>query len=112
TVAGNGYRFAAAVEVVGAEAPHARATLAVLPFDSIGVEGDRAYLADGLTEETIAVLGQVDPERLGVVGRTSVMAYKGVAKSLAEIGHELGVTYLVERSLRHARETPRITSHL
>src|SRR4030095_15105504 len=64
------------------------------------------------TEETIAVLGQVDPERLGVVGRTSVMAYKGVAKSLAEIGHEVGGTSLGESSLRTEGARLRITSKL
>jgi len=105
--------FAAAVEEMGAE-PGAspRATLAVLPFEGIGVEAERAYLADGLTEETITVLGQIDPERLGVIGRTSVMAYKGGAKSLAEIGRELGVTYLVESSIRTEGARLRITSKL
>jgi TolB-like protein/Flp pilus assembly protein TadD len=116
TVAGRGYRFGAPVEVLGgAPAPPAasdRATLAVLPFEGIGVEPGRAYLADGLTEETIARLGQIDPERLGVVGRTSVMAYKGATRPLAEIGRELQVTYLLESSLRGEGARLRITSKL
>jgi DNA-binding winged helix-turn-helix (wHTH) protein len=100
TVAGRGYRFAAPVEVHAAAAPQTadRETLAVLPFESIGLEPARGYLADGLTEETIARLGQIDPERLGVVGRTSVLAYKRAARPLADIGRELAVTYLLESS--------------
>lgn len=114
TVAGRGYRFAAPVDVVGAAPPAApgRETLAVLPFESIGVEPGRSYLADGLTEETIARLGQIDPEQLGVVGRTSVMAYKGASRPLAEIGRELSVTYLLESSLRAEGARLRITSKL
>jgi TolB-like protein/Tfp pilus assembly protein PilF len=114
TVAGRGYRFAAPVEAAGAAEPATpgRATLAVLPFEGIGVEPERAYIADGLTEETIARLGQIDPEQLGVMGRTSVMAYKGVARPLSEIGRELAVTYLLESSLRVEGARLRITSKL
>ena len=48
----------------------------MLPFENLSGDPDRDYLADGLTEEMIASLGQVDPDRLSVVGRTSVMTYK------------------------------------
>src|SRR6185295_9347438 len=67
TVLGKGYRFIAALEVI--RAPHLeplRVRLAVLPFDNIG-DPDREYLADGLTEETIATLGQIDPAQLSVI---------------------------------------------
>jgi TolB-like protein/tetratricopeptide (TPR) repeat protein len=74
--------------------------LAVLPFQNFGGDPDREYLADGLTEETIASLGHIDPEHLQVIGRTSTMTYKGASKSLAVIGEELGVDYLVESSIR------------
>ena len=72
----------------------------MLPFENFGGDPDREYLADGLTEETIASLGQIDPEHLQVIGRTSTMTYKGASKSLAAIGEELGVDYLVESSIR------------
>ncbi len=98
TVPGKGYRFVASVEAV--PLPPGRVILAVLPFENLGGDSDREYLADGFTEETIASLGQVDPEHLHVIGRTSTMAYKGAGKSLAVIGHELGVDYLVESSIR------------
>jgi TolB-like protein len=98
TVPGKGYRFVASVEAV--PLTPGRVIVAVLPFANLGGDPDREYLADGLTEETIASLGQIDPEHLHVIGRTSTMTYKGVGKSLAVIGHELGVDYLVESSIR------------
>ena len=45
----------------GAGAPSPRITLAVLPFENIGNDPERQYLADGLTEETSASLAQIDP---------------------------------------------------
>ena len=60
-------------------------------------------------EETIVSLGQVDPERLSVIGRTSMMAYKHTAKSLVEIGRELSVDYLVESSIRAEGDRLRVT---
>lgn len=56
-------------------------TLAVLPFENLTGDPEREYLADGLAEETTASLGQVDPERVSVVGRTSTMRYKRTTKS-------------------------------
>jgi TolB-like protein/Flp pilus assembly protein TadD len=75
-------------------------------------DAGRAYLADGLTEETIAAMGQVDPDHLSVIGRTSVMRYRETAKSIAEIGSELDVGYLIESSLRAEGPRLRITSKL
>src|SRR5262245_31913968 len=93
--------------------PPSRVTLAVLPFENLGGDPERGYLADGLTEETIASLGQMDPERVGVIGRRSMMAYRGnAAKSLAEIGREVGADYLLENSLRGEGSRFRITTKL
>ncbi len=74
--------------------------LAVLPFDHIGVEPAREYLADGLAEDTTVSLGMIDPARLVVIGRTSTLRYKNTTKSLKEIGRELGADYLVESAVR------------
>ena len=111
TISGKGYRFIAAVEAVSA--PQAtRVTLAVLPFENFSGDADREYLADGLAEETIASIGQVDPEHVSVIGRTSIMVYKRTTKSLAEIGRELGVDYLLESSLQAEKGRLRVTSKL
>ena len=114
TVPKRGYRFVAPVELVGPPPPEPRAgvTLAVLPFENLGAGAEREYLADGLTEEVIASLGQVDPDDLRVIGRTSMMAYKRTTKSLAEIGRELGAAFLVESSIRAEGDRLRITSRL
>jgi TolB-like protein/DNA-binding winged helix-turn-helix (wHTH) protein/tetratricopeptide (TPR) repeat protein len=96
----------------GATSTVSGVTLAVLPFENLSGDPDREYLADGLAEETIASLGQVDPERMRVVGRTSIMAYRGTTKSLATIGRELGCDYLVESSIRSEGGQLRVTSKL
>lgn len=87
-------------------------TLAVLPFDNIGTDPDRDYLAAGLTEETIHSLAQIDPTRVRVIGRTSARAYQGTSKTLAEIGRELGVDYLVEGSVRAEHDRVRVATRL
>lgn len=114
TVPGRGYRFIASVVVVKAEPEENSkpATIAVLPFENLSADPNREYLADGLTEEMIAALGQIDPGNLNVIGRTSVMAYKRTTKTAAEIGRELGATYLIEGSLRAEGEKLRILSRL
>ena len=104
--------IAAVAFVVRSSNPVAAVTLAVLPFVNLSGEADRAYLADGLMEETIAVLGQVDPAQLSVLARTSVMPYKNTAKSVAEIGPELNADYVVESSIRSEGDQVRITSRL
>lgn len=83
--------------------------LAVLPLANLSGDSGHEYLADGLAEDTAAALGQVDPEQVGVVARTSMLQYKGSAKSAAEIGRELNADYLVEGSLRAEAGRLRIT---
>jgi TolB-like protein/DNA-binding winged helix-turn-helix (wHTH) protein/tetratricopeptide (TPR) repeat protein len=92
--------------------PAGRVTLAVLPVENIGRDPEREYLADGLAEDTMAALGQVDPEHVSVIGRTSMMRYKRTTKSLAEIGREVGADYIVESSIQSEDGRLRITSKL
>lgn len=92
--------------------PASRVALAVLPFENLTGDREREYLADGLSEETIASLGQIDPGRLSVLGRTSIMAYKGTRKSVDVIGDELNVDFLVESSLRAESDKLRVTTKL
>ncbi|HUA15467.1 MAG TPA: tetratricopeptide repeat protein [Verrucomicrobiae bacterium] len=113
TVPGKGYQFVPDVEVsTRMEAGGDRVIIAVLPFDNLSGDPDRDYLTDGLTEELIAALGQIDPDRLSVIGRRTMMAYKHGTKTLAEIGRELEAAYLVESSMRSERGRLRITSKL
>jgi DNA-binding winged helix-turn-helix (wHTH) protein/Tfp pilus assembly protein PilF len=115
TVPGKGYCFTAEVRISRAVEPEAALThfrIGVLPFENLGAGADREYLADGFTEETIATIGQIDPEHFSVIGRTSVMSYKRTTKSLGEIGRELDASYLIESSLRAEGDRLRITSKL
>ena len=108
-VPGKGYRFAAAVE---SNRPSTVTRLAVLPFENLTGDPSREYLMDGITEEAIAVLGQIDPLRLAVVGRTSVMAYKRSTRPVVEIARELDAQYLLESSFRAEGTRVRVTSRL
>jgi TolB-like protein/DNA-binding winged helix-turn-helix (wHTH) protein/Flp pilus assembly protein TadD len=92
--------------------PGSRITIAVLPFENLSRDPDTEYLANGLAEDTIVSLGRIDPARVSVIGRTSMVAYKGTTKSLADIGRDLGVDYLVESSLRSEAGELRITARL
>jgi TolB-like protein/Flp pilus assembly protein TadD len=114
TVPGRGYRFIADVEISRKQSSSdsSAVTLAVLPFENIGGQPEQEYLADGFTEEATTALGQIDPERLSVIGRTSVLSYKRTTRSLAEIGRELGATYLVEGSIRAEDRRWRVTARL
>lgn len=115
TVPAKGYRFIGRVETVRPSLPTEGvpvATLAVLPFENLDASNEREYLAVGFTEEATTALGQIDPGCLIVIGRTSVMAYRGSTKTLAQIGRELGAAYLVEGSIRVEGERWRITARL
>ncbi len=84
--------------------------LAVLPLANISPDPNDGYFADGLTEELISVLSQI--RGLRVIARTSVNQYKGTTKSVGQIGAELGVTSVLEGSVRKAGDQLRITMQL
>jgi adenylate cyclase len=84
--------------------------LAVLPFSSISPDAKDEYFAEGLTEELITVISQIGG--LQVIARTSVMPYKSSSKSVAQIGSELGVSSVLEGSVRKAGNRLRITAQL
>ncbi len=86
--------------------------LAVLPFENLTGIADQEYLADGITDETISLLGNLDPSQLHVIARTSVMQYKGTRKQATQIGGELGVGLVVQGSLREKNGRVRIATQL
>jgi len=89
-----------------------RIMLAVLPVQNLTGDAGQDYISDGLTEEMIAQLGEMNPLRLGVIARTSSMAYKDAKKTVDQIGRELGVDYLLETSLRGSPDHLRFTAQL
>ncbi len=89
-----------------------RAMLAVLPFENLTGDPSQDYFSDGMTEELIAELGSLNPTHFGVIARTSVMLYKRSPKPLDQVGHELGVQYVVEGSVRRDAGHVRVTAQL
>jgi len=89
-----------------------RVMLAVLPFQSLEAGEEHEYLASGVTEEMITALARVNPERLGVIARTSVEPYRERKKPLREIASDLGVTHLLEGSVRRSAGRLRLTAQL
>jgi len=89
-----------------------RLMLAILPFQNLTGDTSQDYFSDGMTEEMISQLGNLDPQHLGVIARTSVMHYKGGQAPLDQIGRELGVQYVIEGSVRRDAGRVRISAQL
>jgi TolB-like protein len=108
-----GYRFLAPVVNPGKPAAlGAKRMLLVLPFESLCGDDEQEFFAEGLTEEMISQLGQLDPKRLGVIARTSSLQYKSMNKSIGEIAAELHVDCVLEGSVRCNGRRVRITGQL
>jgi serine/threonine protein kinase/lipoprotein NlpI len=91
-------------------AGHGIRALAVLPLANLSRDPAQEYFADGMTEALISDLSQI--ESLRVISRTSVMQYKGVRKSVAEIARDLGVDAVIEGSALLVGDQVRITVQL
>lgn len=89
-----------------------RTMLAVLPFANLSGDPKQEYFSDGLTEELISELAGLNPERLGVIARTSAMVYKTAPKSIRQIGRELGVEYVLEGSVLRRDSRARVIAQL
>lgn len=110
-----GYRFIATVEDVApgpAASPDGRIMLAVLPFDNLSRDPEQDLFVDGLTEEMISQLSRLNADRLGVIARTSTIRYRRTEKAIGVISRELGVSYLLEGSVRRAGSRVRVTAQL
>jgi serine/threonine-protein kinase len=75
--------------------------IVVLPFENLGADDD-VFFAEGMTEEITARLAVIDG--LQVISRTSARQYAETEKSIPEIGRELGVGYVLEGTVRWARD--------
>jgi TolB-like protein/Flp pilus assembly protein TadD len=93
-----------------AQAPAAPASIAVLPFVDMSAERDQEYFSDGLAEEILNSLAQIDGLR--VAGRTSSFFFKGKNEDLRNIGRQLGVAHVLEGSVRKQGDRVRITTQL
>ena len=87
-----------------------RPAIAVLPFTNLSASPDDEYFADGITEEIINALAQI--EGLKVAARTSCFAFKGKKEDLRAVAEKLGVSSVLEGSVRKAGSKLRITAQL
>jgi len=85
-------------------------SIAVLPFVNLSDDPGQEYFSDGITEEIINHLARIND--LKVISRTSSMNYKNSAKSAREIGKELGVSNILEGSVRKYRNQIRVSAQL
>ena len=85
-------------------------SIAVLPFDNMSGDADKAYFADGMTEDLITDLSKVGG--LVVIARNSTFQYKGKARDVREIGKALNARYVLEGSVRRQGESVRVNAQL
>jgi serine/threonine protein kinase/tetratricopeptide (TPR) repeat protein len=93
-----------------AETPKCRPSIAVLPFTNMSADPEQEYFCDGMTEEVINALAQL--EGLHVVARTSAFAFKGEKIDLREVGRKLNVETVLEGSVRKSGTRLRIAAQL
>lgn len=85
-------------------------TIAVLPFVNMSADPDNEYFSDGISEEILNALTKV--EGLQVTARTSSFSFKGKNKDIRQIGTKLGVSTILEGSVRRSGKKVRITAQL
>jgi TolB-like protein/Tfp pilus assembly protein PilF len=93
-----------------APAPAEGTSIAVLPFANLSSDKDNEYFSDGITEDLISNLANI--EGLRVASRTAVFALKGKAAGVQEIGTQLNVKTLLEGSIRREGTALRVTAQL
>ena len=86
------------------------ASIAVLPFVNLSSDKEQEYFSDGMAEEILNALAQIDGLR--VIGRTSSFSFKARNDDLRTIGQKLGASNLLEGSVRKAGNRIRITAQL
>lgn len=84
--------------------------IAVLPFISMSAEAEQEHFADGITEEILNLLANV--RGLRVTSRTSAFSFKGQSLDLPTIARKLGVSHVVEGSVRKSGNSVRVTAQL
>ncbi len=93
-----------------APATPAEKSIAVLPFTDMSEEKNQEYFADGISEELLNLLAQI--QELRVIARTSSFSFKGKEVDIAEIAHKLNVANVLQGSVRKSGDTLRVTAQL
>ena len=87
-----------------------RPAIAVLPFDNLSGDPEQEYFSDGITEDIISAISRL--AQFLVIERNSTLGYKGQAVDVRTVAQELGVTFVVEGSVRKAGNRVRISAQL
>src|ERR1700720_3301698 len=87
-----------------------RRSIAVLPFDNMSGDPEQEYFSDGITEDIITDLSKVSG--LFVVARNTAFTYKGKPVKVQQVAQELGVTFVLEGSVRKVGSRVRVTGQL
>lgn len=93
-----------------ADATRMEKSIAVLPFDNFSGKAENSYFADGIQDDILTSLSKIGD--LKVISRTSVMAYRGNQKNARQIGKELGVSAILEGSVRREGDRVRVNGQL
>src|SRR5437870_1612495 len=95
----------------GAPLPISEKSIAVLPLENLSEEKENAFFADGIQDELLSNLSKI--KDLKVISRTSVMQYKtAITRNLREIARQLGVSNVVEGSVRRSGNHIRVSVQL
>jgi TolB-like protein/DNA-binding winged helix-turn-helix (wHTH) protein len=86
--------------------------LAVMPFENLTGDSNDEPAVAGLTDELISAFGMIQPARLGVIGRSSVVRYKNSKPGLDQVARELRVSHIVEGTFRKSAGRVRVAARL
>lgn len=87
-----------------------RACICVMPFANMSGDPEQEYFSDGITEDIITDMSKISA--LSVISRNTAFSYKGRSVQARDVAHELGVTHVIEGSVRKAGSRIRITAQL
>ena len=96
--------------IAGDAVQHRDASICVLPFVNMSGEAEQEYFSDGISEDITTDLSHVSS--LSVVARNTAFTFKGQAVDVAGVARKLGVSHVLEGSVRKAGNRVRITAQL
>ncbi len=109
-VAKRSEKAAPAAAAAGASAAPKRMAICVLPFSNMSGEPEQEYFSDGISEDVITDLSKISA--LSVVSRNTAFGYKGKPINIKQVARELGVSHVLEGSVRKSGNRVRITAQL
>jgi adenylate cyclase len=110
TITKVGYRLVAPKRASGAAKAAPKPSICVLAFANMSDDPQQAYFSEGICEDIITDLSKVSA--LSVIARSTAFSFKGAAVDVPQLAHQLGVSHVLEGSVRKAGGRVRITAQL